>query len=70
MVAGLIGYVILLPVLGYLVVTFLFLVLLSKLLAFRRWGTILVVSALAAGISYLVFGVWLKCQFPKGLINL
>ena len=69
-VASLFAYILFLPILGYLIVTFLFLVFLGKLIELKKWWTILVVSSLSTGISFLIFNVWLKCQFPKGLFNL
>ena len=68
-VAASIAYILLLPILGFLIATFLFLLFLGNLIELRRWKTVLIVSALSAGISYLVFGVWLLCQFPKGFFN-
>lgn len=66
-VAALFAYIFLLPVLGYFVVTFLFLILLGKIIEPRGWKVILIISILSVVISYLVFGYWLKVQFPKGL---
>jgi len=68
-VAASIAYILLLPILGYVIVTFLFLAFLGKLMELRKWKTILIVSALSAGISFFIFCVWLKCQFPKGLFK-
>lgn len=66
-VAALFAYIFLLPVLGYFVVTFLFLILLGKIIEPRGWKVIWIISILSVVISYLVFGYWLKVQFPKGL---
>jgi len=67
-VAALFGYIFLLPVLGYFVVTFLFLVFLGKILEPQSWRTLLIISTLSVALSYLVFGYWLKCQFPMGYL--
>ena len=66
--AAMFVYVFLLPVLGFLVSTFLFLIFLGRLIRGQRWHTILIVSALSAAVTYLVFGIWLKCQFPRGIL--
>jgi putative tricarboxylic transport membrane protein len=69
-VAGaLLAYIFLLPVLGYLVLTFLFMAFLGKIIQPQKWSTILIISAVSAVTSYLVFGLWLHCQFPKGLFR-
>ncbi len=65
-VAALFAYVSLLSVMGYFVVTFLFLFFLGRILEPQRWRTLLIVSSLSVALSYLVFGYWLKCQFPIG----
>jgi hypothetical protein len=62
------SYIFLLPVLGYFVVTFFFLVFLGKIIEPRGWKVLLTISILSVGISYLVFGYWLKVQFPKGVL--
>ena len=68
-VAALFAYLLFLPILGYFGVTFLFLVFLAKLLEPRKWRAILIISALSVAISYVVFGYWLKCQFPMGYLG-
>lgn len=65
-VAALFAYVSFLSVMGYFVVTFLFLFFLGRILEPQRWRTLLIVSSLSVALSYLVFGYWLKCQFPIG----
>ena len=66
-VASLIAYVLLLPVLGYPVITFLFIFFLIRLIEPVRWTTAFVLSAATVGITYLIFVYWLLCQFPKGI---
>jgi putative tricarboxylic transport membrane protein len=67
-VMALFAYLLLLPILGYLVVTFFFLVFLQKLLEPQKWRAILIISTLSVAISYVVFGHWLKVQFPIGYL--
>jgi putative tricarboxylic transport membrane protein len=67
-VASLIAYILLLPILGYLITTFLFLVFLIKLIEPLRWRTVFIISAATVAGSYLVFSYWLMCQFPRGIL--
>ena len=63
-------YALCLERLGFLITTFLFLVL--SLMSFRprRWSGIFLVSSVTVVISYLVFGVWLKVPLPKGFLGI
>lgn len=65
----LLGYILLLEPLGFLLTTFVCLLLLFKLSEPRRWVTPVVLSGSTAILSYLVFSVWLQCQLPKGLLR-
>jgi putative tricarboxylic transport membrane protein len=68
-VISLLVYIVLLEPLGFLLTTFLFLLLLFKLSEPKRWLAPLIFSVTAAILSYLLFSVWLQCQFPRGLIK-
>jgi putative tricarboxylic transport membrane protein len=63
------GYILLLNPLGFLLTTFICLLLLFKLSEPRRWVTPILLSVVTAFLSYLVFSVWLQCQLPKGVIR-
>ena len=63
------GYILLLEPLGFLLTTFVCLLLLFKLAEPRKWVTPIVLSGSTAILSYLVFSVWLQCQLPKGLLK-
>ena len=65
----LLGYILLLEPLGFLLTTFICLLLLFKLSEPRKWVTPVVLSGSTAILSYLVFSVWLQCQLPKGLLK-
>jgi hypothetical protein len=65
----LLGYILLLEPFGFLLTTFVCLLLLFKLSEPRRWATPLILSSSTAILSYLVFSVWLQCQLPKGLLK-
>ncbi len=62
----LLGYGLLLEPLGYLAVTFVFLLLALKVVEPNRWRTALIETVLATGFSYTLFEVLLKVQLPKG----
>lgn len=54
------------PVVGYLISTFLMMTLLFWVLERKRIWLVLTSSFLITLISYLVFSKWLNCQFPEG----
>ncbi len=56
--------------LGFLLATFLLILVLLKILGSRRWSSILLISILATVASYLLFGVWLRIRFPVGLLGI
>jgi len=65
--ALLFGYALLLDTLGYIITT------LSMMWAFfyvfggRRWISSLLISFFVVASTYMVFEVWLRCQFPRGI---
>lgn len=65
----LVGYILLFRPLGFILTTFLFLFFLFKLTEPKRWGIPMIYSGVVVILSYLLFSVWLKCQFPKGILN-
>lgn len=69
-VASLLAYIFVLEKLGFLVTTFLFLIV--TLLGFkpRKFVSSLLVAFFTVVISYLVFSVWLKVQLPKGILGI
>ena len=69
LVIVLIGYTLVLPHLGYLLSTFVLLVVLFKVGGFRRWILVLGSAFLTTAISYLVFASWLSIRFPKGFLG-
>lgn len=58
------------PVLGYLISTFLLMSFLFWIVKGQRWWGVLLLSFLTTLITYYVFSVWLMCQFPEGLFGL
>jgi len=66
------GYVLLLPVLGYRVATFLFVAALQVGLepaATRRWWQVAAVAFLTTMVSYLVFERYLAVLLPRGRLT-
>jgi putative tricarboxylic transport membrane protein len=57
------------PVLGYLLSTFLLMSLLFWVLEKKRVWLIMIFSLLATLCTYMVFSKWLNCQFPDGLFG-
>jgi hypothetical protein len=69
-VALLFVYASLLGLLGFILTTFFFLFGLFKILDPRRSAVPAITSALTVTVCYLVFCVWLRINFPKGILGL
>ena len=65
MVGALLGYLLLLETLGFVAVTFSFLLFLFRLER-RGWAFSIVSAAAGAFVSYVLFQLWLKTQLPTG----
>jgi len=63
------AYVLLFEPLGFLPATFLFLFFLFKLSEPKKWLKPLILSLSVVILSYLIFSVWLQCQFPRGMFR-
>lgn len=59
----------LLPILGFMPSTFLFVLILVKSLGGYNWRSSFLVSALSALVSHFVFVMWLKLIFPIGIFG-
>jgi putative tricarboxylic transport membrane protein len=59
----------LMPVLGYLISTFLLMTTLFLILERKKIVFVFVSSILTTLITYFVFSKWLNCQFPDGLFG-
>jgi len=57
------------PMLGYLISTFVLMTLLFWILEKKKVGWVFVSSLLSTVVTYLVFSKWLNCQFPEGLFG-
>jgi putative tricarboxylic transport membrane protein len=56
-----------LKIIGMVLGTALYLIVLMRFLGRHRWPLTLAVAAGAAGINYLVFAYWLRVPFPEGM---
>ncbi len=65
----LVAYIFLLKPVGFLISTFLLLILLFGVKGSYRLKTILLMSLLVTAGSYLVFEIWLGAQLPKGILE-
>lgn len=61
------AFIALLKVLGMVVGTALFLVLLVRYLGRHRWWVTIAIALAAAGANWLVFVYWLRVPMPEGL---
>ena len=64
------GYVVLLPLVGYRVATFLFMAVLQAVIdpprSARRWLVVLVSALASAAVTYIVFDNYLSVLLPRG----
>jgi putative tricarboxylic transport membrane protein len=63
-------YVLVLPIVGYLLSTFLLFTFLFRTGGVQRWRLALLAALLTASISYLLFGFLLNIRFPKGFLGI
>lgn len=62
-------YVLFFARLGFLLSTFILVLLLFKFTEPQKWSKVLVSSFLSVFFCWLIFDFCLKCQFPKGLLE-
>jgi hypothetical protein len=67
MLAGLVSYVALLDVVGYVLSTCAFLLLEFRLVGVKAWGTNVLLSVGLAASYYIVFVKYFGVAFPKGV---
>lgn len=66
---AILGYILLLEVLGFIIVSFIFTFFLFKITAPKKWAMPLVLSGCTVSVSYFVLCVLLKNSFPKGILG-
>jgi hypothetical protein len=64
------AFALLLPILGYLITTFLVMLFLYKCIEPQKWWVALSAALLSTILTYLLFGVALKTFFPEGIFSL
>ena len=57
------------PTVGYLISTFILMLLLFWVLEKKKLGWVFASSVLSTLLTYVVFSKWLNCQFPDGLLG-
>ena len=67
--SGLFAYALLLEPIGFYPTAFLFLLFLFKLTEPRRWLMPAGLAGISVILSYLIFSLWLKVQFPVGIFR-
>jgi putative tricarboxylic transport membrane protein len=65
----LVGFALLLNFLGFMVCTFLFLIILVGRKKTYSWPMVLALSVGPSIVMYIVFEVWLQANLPKGLLG-
>jgi putative tricarboxylic transport membrane protein len=63
------AYALVLDVLGFILTSFLTLMVLFKISERQSWKTALGASVLTTGFSYFLFDSLLKCTFPRGFLG-
>ena len=66
---ALFGYALVLDALGFLVSTFILLLVLFRFVEPQKWIVVIGGSALASITCYVVFELWLKTQLPRGILG-
>jgi putative tricarboxylic transport membrane protein len=66
--AMLVLYLLMMQWIGFFVSTFLLVILSSRLMEAKEWGRPIALSVGVGLFCYLLFEVWLKLSFPRGLL--
>lgn len=69
LLVALVGYAALLEPLGFILASIALTAVVLRLLHMRSWGSTLLISVLAAAVSYFLFGVILGVPFPAGVLR-
>jgi putative tricarboxylic transport membrane protein len=67
---GLVGFGLFFDIFGFRISTFLLMVLLFGVVGRQKWWFTFGLSFLTVSGAYLIFVVWLGCQFPKGFFGI
>jgi putative tricarboxylic transport membrane protein len=63
-------YAFVLDPLGFVVATFLLIFSLFKIMGSGKWIVPVLISFLTVVVSYFIFEVWLRINFPKGILRI
>ena len=69
-VGSMVFFALFLNILGYLLCTFLMLLVLLRVLGLKNWIVILIIAVISAAGSWLLFAKLLKIPLPQGFIGL
>jgi putative tricarboxylic transport membrane protein len=69
MIAAFSLWIILMPYLGYLLVTFIVVFAFSKIMKLEGWAKPLVLSIVTTGLCYLLFDLFMYLDLPRGLLG-
>ncbi len=61
------GWILVMPYLGYVIVSFLAVLGLSKIMKLEGWGKPILLSSVVAFFIYLLFDYWLYLDLPRGI---
>ncbi len=66
---GLLFYFLALDRVGFPLTTFLFMTFVLKAIEPQRWPPVLLLSFFSTSACYVVFSLWIKIEFPKGILG-
>ena len=66
---GVLAYVLVLEWLGFLLATFLLVVLFSRIFEHRKWWVTLITAAIVSSTCYILFAYLLKSDLPQGIME-
>jgi len=68
--AGILAYTVIAPYLGFSITIFFLLVLFFSLIERKNFPLIIIISGVTTILTYLVFVMLMKCQFPRGILGI
>jgi len=65
----LVGFVLALNYVGFILNTFLFMLIMLRVVERQKWRRVLLIGSLTTVISYSVFQLWLRSNLPVGILG-
>lgn len=65
---SLVAYALIMEKVGYLLTTLMFILFLFKAIEPQKWIVSILGAMVTVLLSYIIFTVWLQCQFPDGVV--